>query len=63
MGKWVNIAEVRERVTIFDVLEHYGMRAQLKPVGDRQYRGNCPLPVHSGDSKNSFTTTRLFSVL
>lgn len=42
---WVDFREVREKVSIPDVLEHYGIRGQFTERNGK-LRGECPLPQH-----------------
>ena len=41
MATWVSFGELRERVSIQDIFEHYGMLGKLKPQGD-ELVGPCP---------------------
>ena len=50
---FVDFRLVKERVSIGNVLDHYGIR--LRRVNQTSLRGRCPLPTHSSkESKESF---------
>lgn len=50
---FVDFRLVKERVSIGNVLDHYGIR--LRRVNQNSLRGKCPLPTHSSkESKESF---------
>ncbi len=59
MATWVSFSELRERVSIEDILERYGMLGKLKRQGD-ELVGLCPFhddrqPSFSANvSKNAF---------
>ena len=50
---WIDFQEVKRAVSMEMVLQKYGV--QLRRVNQRYLRGNCPLPTHGSDTKNSFT--------
>jgi len=51
---WVSFDEIKHRVTLRMVIDHYGI--ELRPVGPNTLRGRCPLPTHGSEkSKESFT--------
>lgn len=53
---WVSFDEIKRRVTLRMVIDHYGI--ELRTVGQNTLRGKCPLPSHgSQKSKESFTAT------
>jgi DNA primase len=53
---WLSFDEIKQRVTLRMVIEHYGI--ELRPVGPNTLRGKCPLPSHGSEkSKESFTAT------
>lgn len=49
---WIDFRQLKERVAIRDVLDHYGMLGGLRDRGHGQLSGPCPL--HSGDNRNAF---------
>src|SRR5437870_8687799 len=50
----VDFQQLKERVSIEQVLSHYGLR--LNPAGPGNLRGPCPLPTHtSRASTDSFS--------
>src|SRR5919198_1339183 len=55
MSTWVNYKEIRERIKMEDVLEHYGVRGHLSEHGDR-LSGACP--IHKGKHANQFHVSR-----
>ena len=50
-AKWVDFKEVKQTVSIVDVLERYGDLAELVQKGDA-LEGCCP--IHGGDSPTQF---------
>jgi len=59
MTRWVDFKALKQRISIEQVLEHYGV--QVKRVHHDYLRGYCPLPTHSSlASRESFgvQTTR-----
>jgi DNA primase len=51
---FVDFREIKQRVSIEDVLGHYGIR--LRRVNQNSLRGKCPLPTHSSaKSAESFS--------
>jgi DNA primase len=51
---FVDFREIKQRVSIEDVLGHYGIR--LRRVNQNTLRGKCPLPTHSSEkSAESFS--------
>jgi DNA primase len=53
---WVSFDEIKQRVTLQMVINHYGI--ELRPVGPNTLRGRCPLPSHGSEkSRESFTAT------
>lgn len=50
---WVDFSGVKSAVSMEMVLEHYGI--EIRKVNRFSRRGKCPLPTHTGDSKNSFS--------
>jgi DNA primase len=53
---WVSFDEIKQRVALRMVIDHYGM--ELRPVGPNTLRGKCPLPSHGSEkSKESFKAT------
>lgn len=51
MSKWVSFKEIKEMVSMTDVLNHYGLFDKLKQKGDYLV-GACP--IHKGKNKNKF---------
>ena len=51
MSKWVSFKEIKETVSMADVLNHYGLFDKLKQKGDYLI-GACP--IHKGKNKNQF---------
>jgi DNA primase len=54
VGTWVDFKELKERVPIRDVLEHYGLLDGLKENGE-QLTGCCP--VHKGTNDRQFSVS------
>ena len=57
-GNWVDFKEIKDKITIEQVLAHLGLLAKLKKTA-KGYRGCCP--IHSGKHPNQFhvdTTSR-----
>ena len=61
MAEWVSFQELKERVSLADVLEHYGLVEKLKPQkGGDELVGLCPFhqeqrgSFHASLSKNAF---------
>jgi len=53
---WVSFDEIKRRVTLRMVIDHYGI--ELRLVGPNTLRGKCPPPSHGSEkSKESFTAT------
>ena len=52
MTQWVSFDEIKSRVSIEDILDHYGV-TNLKPRRD-ELAGRCPLPGHE-DTRGSFS--------
>lgn len=50
--EWVSFAEVKAAVHMRLVLEHYGVLDRLRPSGQQQYRGCCP--IHRGEGRDAF---------
>ena len=50
--EWVSFAEVKAAVNMRLVLEHYGVLDRLRPSGQQQYRGCCP--IHRGEGRDAF---------
>lgn len=50
-GDWVNFKQIKEKVTMEMVLEHYGLMATLKR-SSKDLRGVCP--IHKGSHANQF---------
>ena len=56
MKDWVSFDEIKQRVPLESVIEHYGIL--LRRVGPNTLRGQCPLPSHGSEkSLDSFTAT------
>jgi hypothetical protein len=54
MSRWVDFRELRQGLSIEQVLTSY--RVPLQRVGLHQLRGPCPLPTHGSErSRNSFS--------
>ena len=51
MNKWVNFQEIKDRVTMADVLGYYGLLDKLQRKGDNLV-GACP--IHGGKNKSQF---------
>ncbi len=49
---WVEFRTVKQQVSMQQALNYYGVK--LRSVTRTSLRGNCPLPTHTGKSKNSF---------
>jgi len=52
---WINFKELRPQLDFEKILQHYDV--EVKPKGDNQVGGFCPLPDHQGNRK-----TESFSV-
>ena len=50
-NNWVDFKEVKEKVSIKDVLARYGLLSGLKEKGD-SLTGACP--IHQGSNKTQF---------
>ena len=50
-SRWVNYRELKEAVAIGDVLDHYGLLANMTRRGD-SLEGACP--IHGGHSPRQF---------
>ena len=55
MTTWVNYKEIKARVTMGQVLEHYGVLGNLHEKGD-ELIGCCP--IHQGTNANQFHASR-----
>ena len=55
MNTWVNYKEIKARVNIGQVLEHYGVLGNLREKGD-ELIGCCP--IHHGTNANQFHASR-----
>ena len=55
MTTWVNYKEIKARVTMGQVLEHYGVLGNLREKGD-ELIGCCP--IHRGSNTNQFHASR-----
>jgi DNA primase len=55
MKTWVNYKEIKARVNIEQVLEHYGVLGNLREKGDNLI-GRCP--IHQGTNANQFHASR-----
>ena len=55
MKTWVNYKEIKSRVNIGQVLEHYGVLGNLREKGD-ELIGCCP--IHQGTNANQFHASR-----
>ena len=55
MKTWVNYKEIRTRVNIEQVLDHYGVLDNLREKGD-ELIGCCP--IHQGTNSNQFHASR-----
>jgi DNA primase len=51
MRDWVSFSEIKNRVTLEEVLRHYQVDG-LRPGGIDQYRGRCP--IHQGQGTEAF---------
>lgn len=51
-NQWLDFKQIKERVGMENLLQHYGILEKMKRKGD-QLTGFCPLPGHSGKGKNS----------
>jgi DNA primase len=51
MAKWVDYKQIKEMVSIEDLLKHYGLLDQLKRKGENLV-GNCP--IHKGTNPTQF---------
>jgi len=57
----VDFKQLKERVTIEQLLKHYGVR--LRPAGPGNVRGRCPLPTHTSKvSTESFSANLVRNV-
>jgi DNA primase len=52
---WVNYKEIKTRVRMEQVLEHYGVLGELREKGDTLV-GRCP--IHKGSNANQFHVSR-----
>jgi DNA primase len=52
---FIDFAAVKAAVSLEQVLEHYGVLATLKPHGEKNLRGCCP--IHKGDDPKQFSVT------
>jgi hypothetical protein len=52
---WVNYKEIKTRIRIEQVLEHYGVLGELREKGDSLV-GRCP--IHKGSNANQFHVSR-----
>lgn len=59
MATWISFRELRERISIYDVLERYGMLAQLKRQGD-ELVGLCPFHDDRRPSFSANTSKNVF---
>ncbi len=50
--QWLDFKQIKERVSIENLLSHYGALEKMKRKGD-QLTGFCPLPCHTGQHKKS----------
>ena len=50
-SRWVNYRELKEAVSIEDVLDHYGLLSNMTRKGDT-LEGSCP--IHGGSSPRQF---------
>ncbi len=50
--KWVSFADIKARVSIADILGHYGFLEGLRKQGTDELVGPCPF--HQGRSKEPF---------
>ena len=48
---WVNFSQIKNRVTLEQVLSGYGVDG-LRRSGPQQYRGRCP--IHRGEGAEAF---------
>ena len=55
MTTWVNYKEIKARVNIAQVLDHYGVLGNLREKGD-ELIGCCP--IHHGTNANQFHASR-----
>jgi DNA primase len=55
MNTWVNYKEIKARVNMEQVLEHYGVLGHLREKGD-DLIGCCP--IHHGTNANQFHASR-----
>lgn len=51
MGDWIDFNEIRSRVSLVMVLDHFGLTARMKREGHKLIG---PCPVHGGDSPRAF---------
>ena len=49
MPSWIDFKELRSKVSISDVLTHYGVEIKAK---GKQHLGFCPLPKHGGNRRS-----------
>ena len=53
MTQWVSFAEVKQRVPMYAILQHYGLQDTLRPQGKGdELVGRCPF--HEGKGKEPF---------
>jgi hypothetical protein len=55
MTQWITFDELKQRVTMEAVLEHYGLLGSLRRNGDSLI-GVCPLPTHAHKSRKQNPT-------
>lgn len=51
-SRFVDFRCVKESVSITQILEHYGLMAELRRVNDDSLTGTCP--IHKGENKTAF---------
>ena len=51
MSTWVNFKEIKVQVSIADIVDHYGLREQLKQKGSNL---TGPCPIHKGTNPTQF---------
>lgn len=56
---WVNYKEIKTRVKIEQVLEHYGVLGELRERGD-DLVGRCP--IHKGSNPTQFHASRSLNI-
>ena len=49
----VSFREVKNLVTMRDLLAHYEVQVRCTNPAKQQYKARCPLPTHSADTKES----------